>query len=81
MFGLENQKKKKKVEEFVFDLEKDLLKTKSHKEIRQKIESRIQSIKAVLREGENKEEFDHFGVLLHGYTSLLKVISRFTPKS
>lgn len=81
MFGLENQKKKKKAEEFVFDLEKDLMATKSNKEIKQKIESRIQSIKETLRVGENKEEFDQFGVLLHGYTSLLKVISRFTPKS
>lgn len=81
MFGLENQKKKKRFEEFVFDLEKMLQNGKLHKEIRGKIEARIQSIKDVLRVGENREEFDQFGVLLHGYTSLLKVISRFTPKS
>lgn len=81
MFGLENQKKKKRFEEFIFDLEKMLQNGKLHREIRQKIESRIQSIKEVLRSGENREEFDQFGVLLHGYTSLLKVISRFTPKT
>jgi hypothetical protein len=32
-----------------------------------------------LRSGENKEEFDKFGLLLHGYTSLLKVMARFRP--
>lgn len=81
MFGLENQKKKKKPEEFVFDLENELSKSLEHKALKQKVESRVQSIKEVLRVGENKQEFDQFGMLLHGYTSLLKVISRFTPKS
>lgn len=77
MFGLENQKKKKKVEEFVFDLEKDLKVGKKHKELKKKVEDRIQEIKEVLRVGENKDEFDKFGTLLHGYTSLLKVMARF----
>jgi len=77
MFGLENQKKKKQVDEFIFDLEKDLKIGKKHKEIKQKVEDRIQQIKEVLRSGENKDEFDKFGALLHGYTSLLKVIARF----
>lgn len=80
MFGLENQKKKKKTEEFVFDLEKELKTAKFHKEIKLKVESRIQRLKEILRSGENKAEFDQIGVLLHGYTSLLKVVSRFTPK-
>jgi hypothetical protein len=78
MFGLENQKKKKKLEEFVFDLESELKVGKKHKELKKKIEDRIQSIKDVLRVGENKDEFDKFGTLLHGYTSLLKVMARFT---
>jgi len=77
MFGLENQKKKKVVEEFVFDLEKELKVSKKQKELKDKVENRIQEIKEVLRSGENKEDFDKFGVLLHGYTSLLKVIARF----
>jgi uncharacterized protein DUF5398 len=78
MFGLEDQKKKKKAEEFIFDLEKDLKVSTTHKEMRAKVESRIQKIKEILREGENKEEFDQLGAILHGYTSLLKVMSRFT---
>jgi hypothetical protein len=80
MFGLEGQKKKKPGEEFVFELEKDLKNLKKNKEIRQKVEERIQKIKETLRSGDSQDEFDRFGLLLHGYTSLLKVISRFNPK-
>ena len=77
MFGLENQQKKKQTEEFVYELEKELKDLKMHKEIKTKVETRVQQIKEVLRSGEDKAEFDSFGVLLHGYTSLLKVIARF----
>lgn len=80
MFGLENQKKKKGAEEFIFDLEKDLKISKKHKEIKKRVEDQIQQIKEVLRSGENKDEFDKFGALLHGYTSLLKVMARFSAK-
>jgi flagellar motor component MotA len=79
MFGLEDQKKKK-LEPFVFDLEKELKDNKKHKEIKQKVENRIQRIKEHLKSGENKEEFDQFGILLHGYTSLLKVMARCIAK-
>jgi hypothetical protein len=80
MFGLENQKKKIKIDEFVFDLENDLKDSKKQKEFKNKIENRIQKIKENLRSGDNKEDFDKFGALLHGYTSLLKVMSRFKAK-
>jgi hypothetical protein len=79
MFGLENQKKKKN-EDFVFELENELKNSKSHQELKKWIESQIQKIKEVLRGGESKEEFDQFGILLHGYTSLLKVMARFNAK-
>lgn len=79
MFGLEKQKKKK-TEDFIFELEKELKTFNAHQEYKKKIEDRIQNIREVLRKGENKDEFDKFGVLLHGYTSLLKVMSRLTPK-
>lgn len=80
MFGLENQKKHKKADDFVFDLETDLKVAKKHKELKKLAEDRIQQIKEVLRGGDNKEDFDRFGVLLHGYTSLLKVMARFSAK-
>jgi len=80
MFGMED-KKKKKSEEFVFELEKELEDPKRHKQIKEKVESRIQRIKTILRDGENKKDFETFGLILHGYTSLLKVMSRFTAKT
>lgn len=79
MFGMESQKKKK-AGEFVFELEKEFKNGKLRKEYKEKVEKRIQAIKDVLRSGENKDEFDSYGVLLHGYTSLLKVMSRFSAK-
>jgi hypothetical protein len=80
MFGLEDQKKKKPSEEFVFELEKELKNPQKHKEIKERVEGRIQKIKEALRTGDNQAEFDRFGLLLHGYNALIKVMSRFAPK-
>lgn len=80
MFGLESNKPKKKTAEFVFDLEKELKDPNKHKIIKEKVEKRLQAIKDFLRSGENQEEFDRFGLLLHGYNSLIKVMSRFTSQ-
>ena len=80
MFGLENQKKNKKGEPFVFDLEKDLKSASAIQSFKIKIEGRIQKIKDILRSGDDKAEFDQFGILLHGYTSLLKATSRLGSK-
>lgn len=77
MFGLENQKEKKKPKEFVFDLETELKDPKKNKDYKKLVEERIQKIKQMLRSGSAKEDFDRFGILLHGYTSLLKVMMRF----
>lgn len=79
MFGLEN-KQKKKPEEFVFELEKELQNPAKHKALKEKVEHKIQELKKILRDGENKKEFERFGLILHGYTALLKVMSRFNPK-
>lgn len=81
MFGLEDQNKKKKAEPFIFDLEKELGEAKSRNAIRTKTEKAIQEIKELLRNGEDKEEFDKLGILLQGYNSLLKVISRVPAKA
>lgn len=80
MFGLEEQKKKKPSNEFVFELENDFKNGKKSRELKVRIDGRIQKIKEVLRSGEEKDEFDKFGVLLHGYTALLKVMARFSAK-
>ena len=79
MFGLEQQKKKK-AQDFVFDLEKELKSSSKQQEVKKRVEKQIQRIKDILRSGESKEEFDHFGVILHGYASLLKVMARIASK-
>ena len=80
MFGLEGHKKKKKVEEFVFDLEMELKDPQKRMSIKKDVEGKVQQIKNMLRGGGNKADFDQLGVLLHGYTSLLRVIGRFGAK-
>lgn len=77
MFGLEDQKNKENSKDFMFDLEQELQDKKKNKAHKKLVEERIQQIKAILRSGSVKEEFDQFGILLHGYTSLLKVMTRF----
>lgn len=77
MFGLEDQKNKENSKDFMFDLEQELQDKRKNKAHKKLVEERIQQIKAILRSGSVKEEFDQFGILLHGYTSLLKVMTRF----
>lgn len=80
MFGLEEQKRKKKSEEFVFDLERDLASKQSVKEMSEKLQARMQKIKETLRSGDSKEEFDQLGAVLLGYSSIEKVLSRIKAK-
>ena len=75
MFGLEDQKKKK-TQPFVFDLEKDLKDPKKFQEIKTLLEERVQKLKTQLREGESQETYNKLGVLLYGYTSIMKVVAR-----
>ncbi len=79
MFGLENQKKQP-FQEFSFELEKELKNPTDHQKYKELVEKRIQKIKEILRSGQMREEFDVFGILLHGYTSLLKVMARVKTK-
>jgi hypothetical protein len=80
MFGLENQNKKKKQEEFFFDLEIELRARSKYNELKGKVDEKVQRVKGILRSGEAKEDFDRFGSLLQGYTSVQKVMSRITTK-
>lgn len=77
MYGLE--KKPKHV--FEFDLEKDLKKD-PHKarDLLKTAETKINEVKALLREGVKGPELDELGVLLHGYTALQKVLNRLVNK-
>jgi vacuolar-type H+-ATPase subunit H len=73
MYGLE----KKPGDKFAFDLEKEIKESPARaKEIFAKVEKRVQEVKKFLREGQNEKEFEKFGVLLHGYAALQKVLRK-----
>ena len=77
MFGLEKKPKAR----FEFDLEKEL-KGDPHKlaEISKTVESRVQEVKQLLRQGAGSESFDQLGILLHGYAALQRVLNRMAKK-
>lgn len=80
MFGMESDKKKKKVADFSFDLEEDLKDLGKLRAIRKQIEERVMKLKTMLRQGEDKKSFDQTQTLLHGYLALQKVIQRVNRK-
>lgn len=78
MFGLDN-----KNVDLSFEIEKEL-KGPNHvekrTELKQLLNKRVEELKSLLREGEDKEEFEKTEILLHGYMSLLKVIEKIVKK-
>lgn len=73
MFGLE--KKQKAL--FEFDLEKELKTDAAKKQkLTKEVEEKTQEIKNILRQGASSADFDNYGVLLHGYAALQKVINK-----
>ena len=77
MYGLE----KKKNAPFEFDLEKDLKADPSKTtQLLKVVGERMQEIKGILKEGTQSENFDNFGVLLHGYAALDKVLKKVASK-
>ncbi len=77
MFGLE--KKEKGL--FEFDLEKELRTNPlKAKELLKKTETRIQSIKASLRQGAQSQDFEKLVVLPQWYAGLQRVLTRITNK-
>jgi hypothetical protein len=77
MFGLE----KKQRALFEFDLEKELKDNPTKKQTLSKaVEEKIQEIKTVLRQGAASEDFDQYGILLHGFAALQKVLNKMPAK-
>jgi Family of unknown function (DUF5398) len=77
MFGME----KKPEEPFKFDLEVDLTKDPVlAKALMKDIEERLGKLKNLLREGAEHEDFDEYGVLLHGYFALHKILKKSIEK-
>jgi len=77
MFGME---KKKAL--FEFDLEASMKKDpKKKQELLKEIEEKVQDLKTLLRGGTGTDDFDQYGVLLHGYAALQKVLNRIQTNS
>ena len=75
MYGLEKEDQRHK--KFVFDLEKEIRENPSRgKKIQENVEEQITALKKQLREGAKEKESDQLGVLLHGYTSLQRVLRK-----
>jgi len=73
MYGLEKNPKEK----FNFDLEVDISQNpKKAKEMMKMIENNISNIKRDLKKGDKPEKLDKLGVLLQGYMSLSKVLTK-----
>lgn len=73
---LESNKKKKTQSFGGFELEHILEDDEKQKVLLKDVENHITEIKGQLRSGTKPEEFDKLGLLLHGYSALLKIVSR-----
>lgn len=80
MFGMEKNKKKAKTADYVYDLEKDLKDGVKMRQLKERTDERVQTLKGMLRQGEDKKQFDDAQALLHGYLAIQKVIQRFNRK-
>jgi hypothetical protein len=81
MFGMEKKGKKKgNVQEWEFDLEKQVANPGEKKKIKETMDQRILQLKTILRQGEDKKTFDDAQTLLHGYLAVQKVIQRIGSK-
>lgn len=81
MFGMEKNKDgKKKTDDYLYDLEKDLKDGTNMRQFKQKTDERVQTLKSMLRQGEDKKQFDDAQVLLHAYLAMQKVVQRLNRK-
>lgn len=78
MFGMDSGKKKKV--EYSFDLEQDLKDPGKLRATKEQVEERINQLKGMLRQGEDKKSFDQIQTLLHGYLAVQRVIQRVNRK-
>ncbi len=77
MFGLE----KKPKAPFEFALEEEIKADPGKKKaLLEEVDGVIQEIKSILRQGTETENFDDYGVLLHGYSALQKVLNKISTK-
>lgn len=80
MFGMKKDNSKKSVTDYSFDLEEDLKDPGKLRAIKEQVEERVQQLKSLLRQGEDKQKFDEIQTLLHGYLAIQRVIQRTNRK-
>jgi hypothetical protein len=80
MFGMDSGKKRKKKAEVSFDLEQDLKDPGKLRATKEQVDERINQLKGMLRQGEDKSSFDQIQTLLHGYLAVQRVIQRVNRK-
>lgn len=74
MFGLEEKKKPRK---FIFDLEAEIKKdTEKGSLLLAKAKKEIEGMKVSLKNEVSSEELENYGILLHGYHALQKVLKK-----
>jgi hypothetical protein len=80
MFGLKGKKESEEAPE-LFELEKEIRNPSKKNQLKAKVDARIASLKKTLREGGSEDEYDQYGVLLHAYASLQKLIPKVAKAS
>lgn len=80
MFGMGSDKKKKPGADFSFDLEEDMKDPGKLRAMKERVEERVNQLKTMLRQGEDKKVFDDAQTLLHGYLAIQKVMQRVNRK-
>lgn len=80
MFGFNKKGKEKESKPFFeFPLEKDIQDSDKLEAMMESAEKQISILKKAIQEGAKPEEYEKLGILLHGYSALLKVFNK-TPK-
>ncbi len=75
MFGLE--KEETKVQKFQFDLEIEIIESPAKaKELIDHSKEMTDKLKKAVREGGNEKDFDNYGILLHGYSALSRILKK-----
>lgn len=86
MFGMKQDREAKDAfsrKKPAYDLEVELngpSAKEKEQELKKLIQERVESLKTLLRKGEDREEFEQSETLLHGYLSLQKVVDKIKKK-
>lgn len=77
MYGLDKKGKGPVQFDLEVDLRNDPVKAKK---LMKEIEAKIFDLKNLLRQGAETEDFDEYGILLHGYAALQRILTKIQTK-